>query len=514
MRTARAAVFAAVCVLLAAGGHAWMSGAFVPWWALVGGAVGTGGVGWGLAGRERGLPLVVFVVVAAQGVLHSVFSLAQSAAPSAASGTDGAGTMPMGSTGHDMVSMGMGAMHEHSMHMQPTGTSMDMSHAGHMGWDLLACLAHCLSGTHSLGMYAAHLLAALLCGLWLGYGERAVFRLLRAVAGWLAAPLRLVLALPALRRRPRVLVRRNRSRWVPRRLHLVHAITTRGPPARIAVVWNSRFPGAVSGRRRRSRPGLRSCPLAAAVPLSLVRRVRVSPDHARIREGHQVLAPALPVFRGQRKKRKKHDKTQEVDEMITTWALAARGGNEEAVERFVRALHFDVLRYVAHLSADPQSADDLAQETFIRALSSLHRFEGRSSARAWLLSIARRAVIDDFRRTASRPRLSDSHDWRRAAELAQPVGLPGFDEGIALLDLLATLPDERREAFILTQVVGLPYAEAADAIDCPIGTVRSRVARARATLLDLLAEPEEPCSDGGVRPSPLRPHQAVAAAAA
>ncbi|MBR8642791.1 sigma-70 family RNA polymerase sigma factor [Streptomyces tuirus] len=227
-----------------------------------------------------------------------------------------------------------------------------------------------------------------------------------------------------------------------------------------------------------------------------------------------MLAPAPPALSGQRKKRKKHDKTEEVDQLITTWALAARGGDEDAVERFIRALHVDVLRYVAYLSADPQSADDLTQETFIRALGSLHRFEGRSSARAWLLSIARRAVIDDFRRAASRPRLSDSHDWRRAAELAQPVDLPGFEEGIALLDLLATLPDERREAFILTQVVGLPYAEAADVTDCPIGTVRSRVARARATLLDLLSEPEGPCADSGVPPSALRPPAAVDSVAA
>ncbi|MFG2721499.1 sigma-70 family RNA polymerase sigma factor [Streptomyces sp. NPDC048416] len=210
-----------------------------------------------------------------------------------------------------------------------------------------------------------------------------------------------------------------------------------------------------------------------------------------------MLTPALPPLHGRRKKRRKHENTQEVDELITGWALEARGGDAEAVERFIQALHLDVKRYVAHLSADPQSADDLTQETFIRALGSLHRFEGRSSARAWLLSIARRAVIDDFRRAAARPRLADRHDWRRAAEQTQPVDVPGFEEGIALLDLLATLPDERREAFMLTQLLGLSYMEAADVTDCPVGTIRSRVARARGTLLELLAEPEEPCPDIG-----------------
>ncbi|WP_258314409.1 sigma-70 family RNA polymerase sigma factor [Streptomyces sp. Act143] len=182
------------------------------------------------------------------------------------------------------------------------------------------------------------------------------------------------------------------------------------------------------------------------------------------------------------------------DASTTAWALAARGGDPAAVERFVRALQRDVQRYVAHLCGDPQAVDDLAQDTFLRALGSLHRFEGRSSARAWLLSIARRAVIDSYRNAAARPRLSDVPDWQLAVECAQPLGLPGFDDGIVLLDLLAALPDERREAFVLTQLAGLPYAEVAAASDCPIGTVRSRVARARANLLDLLAEPEEPAA--------------------
>ncbi|KOX09852.1 RNA polymerase sigma factor [Streptomyces sp. NRRL B-3648] len=184
--------------------------------------------------------------------------------------------------------------------------------------------------------------------------------------------------------------------------------------------------------------------------------------------------------------RSRSDTPAALDESITAWALAARGGDAEAVEQFVGALHRDVQRYVAHLCGDPQAVDDLAQDTFLRALGSLHRFEGRSSARAWLLSIARRAVIDSYRYAAARPRLADVPDWQLAAELAQPCDLPGFDDGIALLDLLAALPDDRREAFILTQLLGLPYAEAAEVSDCPIGTVRSRVARARATLMGLL----------------------------
>jgi len=211
-------VFAAVCVLLAALGHVMMSGSRVPWWALVTGVAATGAVGWCLAGHERGLPLIVSVVVAAQTALHSAFSLAQSGAHPAVSAPGDMASVDMSSMGHPMGSMPM-----NSAHMD----SMDMAHMDHFG--------HAMGDTWSFGMLSAHLLAALLCGLWLAHGERAAFRILRAVGGWLAAPLRLLLALPTPPHRPRIRVRRRSDR-APRRLTLVHAITSRGPPVGTAVV--------------------------------------------------------------------------------------------------------------------------------------------------------------------------------------------------------------------------------------------------------------------------------------
>ncbi|WP_028801034.1 hypothetical protein [Streptomyces sp. 142MFCol3.1] len=204
-RTVRAAMFAAVCVLLAALGHVMMSGSDVPAWVLAAGALVTGGASWCLTGRERGLPSTVAAVVAAQTGLHSAFSFAQSA-------TGGAS-----SPGHDMGSMQTGSMQMRAM------DSMDMGH-----------MESSMTGSASLGMVAAHLLAALLCGLWLAYGERAAFRILRAVAGWLAAPLRLLLALPLTPERRRIRARR-RSSDRARRLLLAHAITSRGPPVGAAV---------------------------------------------------------------------------------------------------------------------------------------------------------------------------------------------------------------------------------------------------------------------------------------
>jgi len=207
-RTVRAVMFAAVCVVLAALGHVLMSGRHVPVWALAAGLAATGVAGWSLAGRERGLPLIATLVVATQAALHSAFSLAQPATGTA--------------TGQP-VSMDMGSADMGSMHMSATD-SMDMGH-----------MSATTTGTSSPGMLAAHLLAALLCGLWLAHGERAAFRVLRSVAGRLAAPLRLLLALPVPPHRPRFRPRRPRSERAPRLLLLVHAITSRGPPLGTAV---------------------------------------------------------------------------------------------------------------------------------------------------------------------------------------------------------------------------------------------------------------------------------------
>ncbi|SFY12237.1 sigma-70 family RNA polymerase sigma factor [Streptomyces atratus] len=185
-----------------------------------------------------------------------------------------------------------------------------------------------------------------------------------------------------------------------------------------------------------------------------------------------------------------HPATTEDD--VTAWAVDAAAGDADAFERVFRALHNDVRRYVTALADDSQVADDLVQETFLRAVSTVHLFQGRGSARAWMLTIARRTVVDSIRRAASRPRLADTSDWQYVAECSQPRDLPGFDEGIALMALVESLPDDRREAFVLTQVLDMPYDDAARTSSCPVGTIRSRVSRARTTLCAMLDDREQP----------------------
>ncbi len=168
------------------------------------------------------------------------------------------------------------------------------------------------------------------------------------------------------------------------------------------------------------------------------------------------------------------------DSDVTQWALLAGRGDRGALDCFLRATQPQVWRFVAGLS-DTQIADDLTQETYLRALGSLPRFKGDSSARTWLLSIARRVVADHIRALQARPRKAVVADWQGVAERAEPGVL--FDERIVLDHLIGALDPDRRDAFVLTQTLGLSYVDAAEVCGCPVGTIRSRVARAREDLV-------------------------------
>lgn len=166
---------------------------------------------------------------------------------------------------------------------------------------------------------------------------------------------------------------------------------------------------------------------------------------------------------------------------LTQLALRARDGDRVALSDFVRATQADVRRVCAHLGDEAQ-ADDLAQEVYLRALKALPRFRGDSSARTWLLSIARHTAIDSVRAAI-----------RRRGLLARtpPVEpVPDSSGGSDLTTLVQALDPDRRTAFVLTQVVGCSYEEAAEICGCPVGTIRSRVARARGDLVDLVRRAE------------------------
>jgi RNA polymerase sigma-70 factor, ECF subfamily len=171
---------------------------------------------------------------------------------------------------------------------------------------------------------------------------------------------------------------------------------------------------------------------------------------------------------------------------LTALAHAAGRGDHAALARLVRETQGEVWRLCAHL-VDPAAADDLAQDTYLRAIPALRGFRGDASVRTWLLAIARRACAAEIS--------VRSRDRQLAVRLAAaPSGAlasapePGGQVEVGLL--LTALEPDRRAAFVLTQMLGCSYAEAAAICGCPVGTIRSRVARAREDLDAMMTNPD------------------------
>jgi len=157
------------------------------------------------------------------------------------------------------------------------------------------------------------------------------------------------------------------------------------------------------------------------------------------------------------------------------YVAAAIEGDDVAVAHLVRTTQPIVWRLCSALGTRG-AEEDLVQETYLRALASLTSFRGDSPFEGWLLAIARRVCADDVRRRVRSRRLED-----RMSRLPLDAVPPASE---SIRHLIANLDTDRREAFVLTQVIGLSYDEAADLLDCPVGTVRSRVSRARAQLAE------------------------------
>jgi RNA polymerase sigma-70 factor (ECF subfamily) len=170
-----------------------------------------------------------------------------------------------------------------------------------------------------------------------------------------------------------------------------------------------------------------------------------------------------------------------VDE-LTSLLVAARDGDRLALGAFIRSTQAEVWRLARHL-VGADDADDVTQDVYVRAWRALPEYRGDAAARTWLLAIARRACADAVRTRMRQRRL-------RARIEAQPARATTGGASTDLDDLVALLPPDRREAFVLTQVVGCSYEEAAAIAGVPIGTIRSRVARAREALVEAVRAAE------------------------
>jgi RNA polymerase sigma-70 factor (ECF subfamily) len=180
--------------------------------------------------------------------------------------------------------------------------------------------------------------------------------------------------------------------------------------------------------------------------------------------------------------------TGEVDALVVA---RARRGEAAAFADIVR--HYDDrLRAVAfRLLGDRDRMDDVLQEVYVKAFRSLPSFKGASALGTWLYRITYNACIDDLRRRPALVALSDFGD--RSAEVADPGAGP---EDIAtgrgdLAAALNALPPDQRTAVMLVDAYGLDYADAAEVLGVRVGTIGSRLSRARAVLRDALGGDRE-----------------------
>ncbi|MBO6610174.1 sigma-70 family RNA polymerase sigma factor [Altererythrobacter sp.] len=163
------------------------------------------------------------------------------------------------------------------------------------------------------------------------------------------------------------------------------------------------------------------------------------------------------------------------------------------------------------LCGRPDMADDLVQEALMKAWAAQERFEPGTSMRAWTFVILRNAYLTDMRRNRFR---GDYDETVAERILTAPAGQ---EEPIHLSDLqraMQTLPPERREALLLVGAGGFSYEEAANICGCAVGTIKSRVGRARAALNSMLEEgaiPKRSVEDEGAHRAILEELDSVAA---
>jgi RNA polymerase sigma-70 factor (ECF subfamily) len=161
--------------------------------------------------------------------------------------------------------------------------------------------------------------------------------------------------------------------------------------------------------------------------------------------------------------------------LLERLAAEARQGDKDALQELASLLQPSVWRFAYHLSGNRDIAEEACQETWARVIRALPGFRAESSITTWLLAIARRVtagLLADQRR----------HHQRAVGSACRPPPSPTSTASIEIELELGRLPAHLREALLLTQVAGLTYEETALLAGVKVGTIRSRVFRARSML--------------------------------
>ncbi len=177
------------------------------------------------------------------------------------------------------------------------------------------------------------------------------------------------------------------------------------------------------------------------------------------------------------------------------------GGDRDAFDRLVARYRRMVLAFALRLTRDRDEADDIVVEAFARAHRSLDSFRGNAAFSTWLCRIVTNCHLDRKKKAARRPTVSldsplNEEFGPRCDQVAAstPSPMEGASRQAAvqrMMSVIAQLPPSQRDLLILFHVKGLPYDTIADRLNVPLGTVKSRLNRARLAVRDKLAEDAE-----------------------
>ncbi len=175
--------------------------------------------------------------------------------------------------------------------------------------------------------------------------------------------------------------------------------------------------------------------------------------------------------------------------------------SEKSLRKLVEEHYDRIFRAARFMCGDVQAAEDLAQDTFLAAAHSLDRFEGRSSVYTWLYGI----LLNKFRRwmrskdsaTASLQAMAEADEHLEVQDILQadhldPSAVAERRETVdRVRAAIAELSADHRAVIVMRYIEGMPYQEIADLLECPIGTVKSRIHYALRKIADALATPDE-----------------------
>ncbi len=172
-----------------------------------------------------------------------------------------------------------------------------------------------------------------------------------------------------------------------------------------------------------------------------------------------------------------------------TLVEAAQAGDRQALELLLRRHHDRIHALCRRLAGNDADGLDATQEALLAIARGIRRFDGRSQFSTWSHRVATNACLDELRRRGRRPTpgLPDDEAGGPAVGAHASAGIEVLPDRLAIDDALAQLPEEFRAPVVLRDLCDLDYAQIAEVLDLPPGTVRSRIARGRAQLAQLLA---------------------------